>query len=149
MLIVSGDGRENRGLWWLGKGVFGGPAGKTSGDLERIKVAEQRGVFGRQEDKILGVSGEFKVQKKNSVKGRQAHGTEDSARGCNNEDARERNSKTNNSQRRDRPKGQISNAREESTRKALKVRTHHVEGPKPQKDQSRTGKENLGQLNGL
>ena len=145
MLIASGEGRENRGLWWLGRGVFGGQQEETSGDLERSQVPEQSGVFGRQEEKTAGGLGEFKTQEENSVKGTQAYGTEGCGRACRNganrasKDAREQNSRKNNSQRRDRPKEQKSNAREGSGLKADK--THQGEGPNPQKDQSRASKE--------
>jgi len=89
--------------------------------------------------------GEFKTQEENSVKGTQAYGTEGCGRACRNganrasKDAREQNSRKNNSQRRDRPKEQKSNAREGSRLKADK--THQGEGPNPQKDQSRASKE--------
>ena len=140
MLIAVGEGRENRGLWWLGKGVFGGHPENTSGELERTQE-----VFGRQEEKTVTA---LKAREESFIEeGKANNGREDCAgRGCNggnrvvaSKDGRGRNGKKNNSQRRDRPKQQKLNNIKESIAKAEKK--HKGEGVTQDRDHLRTNKE--------
>ena len=148
MLIASGEGQENRGLWWLGKGVFGGHQENTpSGTLERIQEPDQREVFGRQQEKTVTA---FKAREENFVeegKSNNGRGEGCGGRGCNgaknsvvaSKDGRGGNGKKNNSQRRDRPKEQKLNTIQKSGSKAEKK--NEGEDVRLEKDHSRTNKE--------